>query len=349
MLHQYELTIIGGGPAGMFAAFYASMRGADVLLVESTGELGGQPATQYPQKMIYDIAGIDGINGVDLTARLSAQMDHFHHEVRFDTRVDGIIPATDSNLDIDWIKVDADTPTSAANPHGYVLQTNHEPIATQTVLIATGGGAFAPRRLAVDYPTDWDGDRIIYTVRDLAALQGQDIAIAGGGDSAIDWALALVDQASSVHLIHRRQQFRGLESSVAQLQQSAVTIHTPFVINALDTTATGKLAIDLRPIHGDQHEQLVVDRLLVNYGFASDNKQLRRWDLSLEHNQVAVDRLYQTSRPGVFAIGDVVTYPGKVKLIANAFGEAPIAVDAALRTIHPDLRQPPHSAAVIGQ
>ncbi|KRM87765.1 trxB1 protein [Lacticaseibacillus thailandensis DSM 22698 = JCM 13996] len=349
MLHQYEITIVGGGPAGMFAAFYAGMRGADVLLVESTAALGGQPATQYPQKMIYDIAGIDGVNGVALTQRLAQQMDHFQPEIRLDTRVDSINPATGTDLVVDWLQVDANTPAAKANPHGYILQTNQGSIATQTVLIATGGGAFAPRRLAVDYPTEWDGQRVIYTVRDVAALTGQTLAIAGGGDSAIDWALTLVDRAQDVHLIHRRQQFRGLESSVAQLKQSRVHIHTPFVIDGLSLTANDQLAVDLRPVHGDEHEHLVVDRLLVNYGFASDNKQLRRWELALDHNLVTVDRLYQTSRPGIFAIGDVVTYPGKVKLIANAFGEAPIAVDAALRTIHPDLRQPPHSAAVIGK
>ncbi|WP_179396016.1 NAD(P)/FAD-dependent oxidoreductase [Lacticaseibacillus absianus] len=318
--HMYEITVIGGGPVGMFAAFYAGLRSADVLLVESLSELGGQTGNLYPAKLLYDIGGLPGISGAQLIDHLRTQVTHFHPEIRTATAV---------------------TAMTRTGDH-ITLTTTQGEILTRTVIIATGGGAFTPRHLAVDYDPALEGRSVLYYVRDLEDFRGQAVAIAGGGDSAIDWALALVPIAKSVHLIHRRDQFRGLESSVAQLRASSAQLHTPFLIAQVDE-AGAQLDLTLQEVRGDATKVLHVDKLLVNYGFMSDNKQLRNWGLALDHAAIAVNSQMQTSVPGIFAIGDVAGYPGKLKLIASGFGEAPTAVNEALGLIYPDRKQALHS------
>ncbi len=323
-MHIYDIAVIGAGPVGMFATFYAGLRSADVVLVEGTAQLGGQPAALYPQKQIYDIAGMPAISGQGLAEALANQLTRFSPDIRLNTKV----------LDL----IDHD---------GYVeLATPNDAIFAKRIVLATGAGAFAPRPLAVPYDHALDGSRVLYTIQDLQQLAGANVAIAGGGDSAIDWALALEPVAAHVDLIHRRNQFRGLESSVDQLIHSRVALHTPQLIAGITADATA-LDLDLRPVRGDLHERLHSDYLLVSYGFASDNKQLRAWQLALEHNQVSVDRTMATSRLGVFAIGDAVTYPGKLKLIASGFGEAPTAIDQIMQELYPDRRAPLHSSSLI--
>ncbi|WP_390404900.1 NAD(P)/FAD-dependent oxidoreductase [Lacticaseibacillus jixiensis] len=318
--HTYEITVIGGGPVGMFAAFYAGLHNADVLLLESLASLGGQPGNLYPAKILYDIGGYPHVSGQALIEALQEQAEHFHPNIQTATNVQAI----------------------TQTPEGFTLATTNGEFHTKAVVIATGGGAFTPRKLAVDYDPALDDHQINYFVRDLNSVKGLDIAIAGGGDSAIDWALAMAPIAKSVHLIHRRNQFRGLESSVEQLKASTVECLTPYLIDGVKAQDE-RLDISLKEVRGDTTKVLNVDKLLVNYGFMSENKQLRQWGVALEHNAVVVDTKMQTSVPGIYAIGDAVTYPGKVKLIANGFGEAPIAINEALSYLYPDRRQATHS------
>ncbi len=320
MSHLYEITVIGGGPVGLFAAYYAGLRSADVLLVESLSALGGQTGNLYPAKTLYDIGGLPGISGQALIDQLKAQVAHFDPEIRTATAVSAITRTDDH----------------------FTLTTSTGTIETRTVIIATGGGAFTPRRLAVDYDPALDQQNVLYFVKDLEAFRDQTVAIAGGGDSAIDWALALTPIAKTVHLIHRRTQFRGLESSVADLQATSAQLHTPYLIDSV-TAAGTQIDVRLKEVRGDAEKVLHVDKLLVNYGFMSDNKQLRNWGVALEHNAIKVDSQTATSIPGIFAIGDVATYPGKLKLIASGFGEAPTAVNEALALTYPERRQALHS------
>ncbi|MFD1431332.1 NAD(P)/FAD-dependent oxidoreductase [Paenibacillus farraposensis] len=319
--HLYEIAVIGGGPVGMFAAFYAGLHSADVLLLESLSELGGQTGNLYPAKILYDIGGFTGISGQELVAQLEQQAAHFHPTIKTATNVQTIDPQPDGT---------------------FLLGTTNGIFHTKSVIIATGGGAFTPRKLACPYDPALEGTKLFYYVRDLDSFKGLDVAIAGGGDSAIDWALALAPIAKSVHLIHRRDQFRGLESSVDELHHSTVQLHTPFLIQGV--TANGpRLDVTLDQVRGDETRTLNVDRLLVNYGFMSENRQLRNWPLTLEHNEIVVTSQMQTSTPGIFAVGDAVTYPGKVKLIASGFGEAPTAVNETLSFLYPERRQALHS------
>lgn len=323
-MHIYDIAVIGAGPVGMFATFYAGLRSADVVLIEGTAQVGGQPAALYPQKKIYDVAGMPEISGQELVATLAKQMARFSPEVRLSTKVTAI------NEQDDYLE----------------LTTTGDSIYARAVVLATGAGAFAPRPLAVPYDHNLDGNRVLYTISDLSKLAGARVAIAGGGDSAIDWALALEPIAGQVDLIHRRNQFRGLESSVDQLTHSHVHLHTPNLIASVTADDQG-LDLDLRRVRGEEHDHLQADYLLVSYGFASDNKQLRAWNIDLTHNQVSVDRQLATSRAHVYAIGDAVTYPGKLKLIASGFGEAPTAIDSIMTDLYPDRRAPLHSSSMI--
>ncbi len=319
--HTYEITVIGGGPVGMFTAFYAGLHSADVLLLESLAALGGQPGNLYPAKVLYDIGGYPAINGQDLVARLTEQVTHFKPTIETATNVQAI----------------------TQTPDGFTLDTTNGTYQTKTIIVATGGGAFTPRKLAIDYDPALDDQQVNYFVRDLHSMQGLDVAIAGGGDSAIDWALALEPIAKSVHLIHRRNQFRGLESSVAALKASSVVCHTPYLIDGVTASANDRVDVSLKEVRGETVQTLNVDKLLVNYGFMSENKQLRHWGIDLTHNAVTVDSKMATNVPGIYAVGDAVTYPGKLKLIASGFGEAPVAVSEALNYLYPDRRQATHS------
>nr|WP_125585704.1 NAD(P)/FAD-dependent oxidoreductase [Lacticaseibacillus jixianensis] len=321
--HTYEITVIGGGPVGMFAAFYAGLHSADVALVESLADLGGQTGNLYPAKILYDIGGFPGISGEDLVKQLTIQATHFHPAIITGTTVQAIDRQADGT---------------------FVLQTSQAPIRTKTVIIATGGGAFTPRRLAVDYDPALDDQNVLYFVRRLADFDGQTVAIAGGGDSAIDWALALAPRAKQVSLIHRRDQFRGLEANVAALKNSSVVLHTPFLIDSVTKANNEQITVSLKEVRGERTETLTVDKLLVNYGFMSENKQLRDWAVALDRGKIKVNSQMATSREGVFAIGDAASYPGKLDLIASGFGEAPIAVNEALAYLYPDRRRALHSS-----
>lgn len=320
--HTFEITVIGGGPVGMFAAFYAGLHSADVLLLESLSELGGQTGNLYPAKILYDIGGYPGISGQALVDKLKQQAKHFQPQIETGTEVQAIENQPDGT---------------------FLLTTTNGTYATKTVIIATGGGAFSPRKLAIDYDQTLDDQNVFYFVRDVDAFKGLDVAIAGGGDSAIDWALTLAPLAKQVHLIHRRNQFRGLESSVNALKASSATVHTPFLIEGIERAANERLDVHLKEVRGDATPTLNVDRLLVNYGFMSENKQLRQWGLTLDRNAIAVNSQMETNRQGIYAIGDAAAYPGKLKLIASGFGEAPIAVNEALTYLYPERRQALHS------
>lgn len=320
-VHTYEITVIGGGPVGMFATFYAGLHNADVLLLESLSDLGGQTGNLYPAKTLYDIGGYPAIKGQELVNQLATQTSHFKPTIRTGTKV---------------LTIERDEQS------GYVLHTDTGDYHTKTVIVATGGGAFTPRALAVDYDPALNGHQVLYFIRDVEALRGLDIAIAGGGDSALDWALALLPIAKKVHLIHRRTQFRGLEASASALTASTAQLHLPYLISGL-TRQGQKLQLTLKEVRGDHQETLIIDKLLVNYGFMSENKELRNWHLPLEHGLITVDSKMATNQPGIYAIGDVVTYPGKLKLIASGFGEAPIAVNEALTYLYPERRQALHS------
>lgn len=325
MNHKYDLLIIGGGPVGLFAVYFAGMRNADVAIVESLPQLGGQVSALFPEKNIYDVGGIPGIKAKDLIQHQLTQLEAFSPEIFLNTSVTGI------NNDAEG---------------DFIVTTTQNDIQAKAIIIAVGNGAFAPRKLAFDYDTTLDDDNMVnYFITELDQYRDKNVAIAGGGDSAIDCALALEPIAKSVTLIHRRDQFRGLESSVEKMKASSVQLKTPYLLNGLKEE-NNQLAIDLKKVKTTDIETLKVDKLIVNYGFTADSRILRKWDLDLNGVKIKVNTRMETSRRKIYAIGDAVDYPGKLDLIAIGYGEAPIAVSTALETIYPDKVQPLHSTSL---
>lgn len=320
----FDITIVGGGPVGMFAAFYAGIRQRKTKLIDSLPQLGGQLTTLYPEKYIYDIPGFPEVKAADLIGNLEKQLRTFTHTYCLEEEV----------IDL-------------KQHEGYLeLVTNKETHYTKAVVLAIGSGSFQPRRLQVVDSDVFENRGIDYYINDLMRYAGKKVAIAGGGDSAIDWALMLEPIAEKVSIIHRRSQFRGHEHSVEKLKASTIDILTPYILSGV--SGEGKLnTVTLQKVKSDETMDLDVDHLIVNYGFTSSLDHLKSWGLECTRQAVIVDSDMSTSIPGVYACGDITTYHGKVKLIATGAGEAPTAVNNALHYIDPEARrQPGHSTSL---
>ncbi|MBE8847405.1 NAD(P)/FAD-dependent oxidoreductase [Enterococcus durans] len=321
----YDITIIGAGPVGMFAAFYAGMRQAKTKIIDSLPQLGGQLSTLYPEKYIYDIPGYPAIKASELVGNLEKQLTTFNHTFQLNEEVLSI------TKDEDIIEI-----TTTKGIH-----------YSKAVILTLGNGSFQPRKLNLPDATTYENHGIDYFVNDLMKYAGKKVAIAGGGDSAIDWALMLEPIASEVYLIHRRPEFRGHEHSVNLLKSSSVNLLTPYLIESLSGENGELTDIRLQMVKSDETIDLMVDSLIVNYGFTSNLGHLATWGLESSRNAIAVNSDMSTSVPGIYAAGDICSYDGKVKLIATGFGEAPTAVNNALHFINPKERaQPGHSTSL---
>lgn len=327
MEQTYDVTIVGGGPAGMFAAFYAGLHELKAQLIESLPQLGGQVAALYPEKQIWDVAGEAGVQGRELIADLKKQMAIAPVDQFLDEQVTNVVKLADGTFKIE-----------SAQRTSY----------SKAVVIALGNGAFSPRRLALDGADQLEGRQVRYFVSDQSDFADQRVAVLGGGDSAIDMALMLEPIAKEVHLIHRRDAFRALEHTVSQLKKSQVQVETPYLPKELQVNEDDSIDLTLKKMRSDEEKHLAVDKILVNYGFTSNNAALNEWELPLasERGVIKVDSKMETSVPGVYAIGDGVTYPGKAALIAVGFGEAPIAITALAKALYPKKRMATHSSSM---
>lgn len=327
MEQTYDVTIVGGGPAGMFAAFYAGLHELKAQLIESLPQLGGQVAALYPEKQIWDVAGEAGVQGRELIADLKKQMAIAPVDQFLGEQVTNVVKLADGTFKIE-----------SAQRTSY----------SKAVVIALGNGAFSPRRLALDGADQLEGRQVRYFVSDQSDFADQRVAVLGGGDSAIDMALMLEPIAKEVHLIHRRDAFRALEHTVSQLKKSQVQVETPYLPKELQVNEDDSIDLTLKKMRSDEEKHLAVDKILVNYGFTSNNAALNEWELPLasERGLIKVDSKMETSVLGVYAIGDGVTYPGKAALIAVGFGEAPIAITALAKALYPKKRMATHSSSM---
>ncbi|BDR58428.1 NAD(P)/FAD-dependent oxidoreductase [Xylocopilactobacillus apicola] len=304
----YDVIIIGGGPIGMFAAYYAGLRTLKVQLIESLGKLGGQLAALYPEKEMINVPGFAQIKATDFIERLDKQLNGFPVNVLLNNTVDTI------NYSEGVFEIETDKTTTYS----------------KTIIIATGIGPFEPRKLPLLIDETTENKFISYYVRDPRSYQGLNVAIAGGGDGAIDTALQLLNHAEHLTIIHRREGFRALESNMAKIKNSPVKIMTPYVISALNEE-NGKLKINLQKARESEIKEIInADRLIVSYGFKANNRIQQNWGVELERNLITVNQKMETSRPGIYAIGDATIYPYKQKILANGFGEVPIAVNSAI-------------------
>lgn len=325
-MELFDVTIIGGGPVGLFATFFAEMRQVKVKLIESLESLGGQPAHLYPEKTIYDIPGYPSTSGIDLTNNLVKQLQLFQSTIVLGQKVIQI------SQDYDGI---------------FKIETNKELHYSKTIIIAIGNGAFSPRKLNLPEADLYENQNLHYYVNDLKKFTDKEIVICGGGDSAVDWALMLEPIAKSVTIVHRRQQFRALEHSVKKLNESTVKIMTPYIPNSLHGDGTHLQAIEMIESRGEQSELLYADHFIISYGFSSSIGNIKEWGIKVERNLIPVDSNYETNIKGIFAIGDIADYPGKIKIIATGFGEGPTAVGNAINHYQPgQSRQHIHSTSL---
>lgn len=228
------------------------------------------------------------------------------------------------------------------------IQTSKARHYSKAIIVACGNGAFAPRTLGLDNEQLFADHNLFYNVHSLNQFAGKRVVICGGGDSAVDWALALDGLAKSVTLVHRRDAFRAHEHSVELLKNSHVTTLTPFVPLALEGENGFVNKMTIQKVKSEEEITLELDSLIVSFGFSTSNKNLKHWNLDYKRSSLLVSPLFQTSQEGIFAIGDAAAYEGRVDLIATGFGEAPIAVNQAIKYIYPDRdNRPVHSTALI--
>lgn len=322
---EKDVVIIGAGPAGLFAGFYCGMRKLSAVIVDPLEVAGGRVAALYPEKNIYDVAGFEKIRAIDLIHNLEKQLKRFE-----DT--------TTLNLGEEVVALDKEGDV-------FTVTTTKQQIKAKAVIIAAGSGAFAPRKLGLE--GEDEATNLHYFVDDLNKFKDRKVAIFGGGDSAVDWAMMLEPIAKEVNIIHRRDEFRAHGASVDKLMASDVQIHTPFTPKELivkDSKVT-EIVIESKK---EDDRVLEVDDVIVNFGFVAKLGAIANFGLEIEKNKINVNSDQSTSLPGVYAIGDIAAYPGKAELIITGFGEAPIAVNSVYSYLNPEaLIGALHSSSVI--
>lgn len=322
----YDITIIGGGPVGLFTAFYGGMRQASVKIIESLPQLGGQLSALYPEKYIYDIAGFPKVLAQDLVNNLKEQMAKFEQTVVLEQAVQEVEKQADGV---------------------FKLTTDKEIHYSKTIIITAGNGAFQPRRIELEKAQQYEGTNLHYFIDDLNHFAGKKVVVFGGGDSAVDWALMLEPIAEKVTIVHRRDKFRAHEHSVENLKNSTVEVKTPYIPADLIGIENKIHTVVLKNTNGEETETVDVDAVIVNYGFVSSLGPIKEWGLDIQKNSILVNSRMETNIPGIYAAGDIATYNGKVKLIASGFGEAPTAVNHAKQYIDPKAKvQPMHSSSM---
>jgi ferredoxin/flavodoxin---NADP+ reductase len=325
----YDITIIGGGPVGLFAAFYAGLRGARTKLIESLEELGGALTAIYPEKYIYDIAGFPKVLAKDYVAGAVEQALSMGCEVVLSTEVTTFERDEDANVIV----------LGTVAGHHY----------SRTVVLCAGIGAFEPKRLELPGIERFEGGRgVHYFAKRIEDFRDKQVVIVGGGDSAVDWATTLLPIAKSIRLVHRSR-FRAHEQQVQALLDSHADVHFPDW-GVVDVHGGGRLdAVTIGHLKDGQRERVPADELIVAIGFVADLGPLKTWGLEVVRNTIVVDPITMaTAIPGVYGAGDIVTYPAKFKLIATGAAEAVTAVNHCVTHYDPAARlDPGHSTNIM--
>lgn len=324
-----DLLVVGAGPVGLYAAYYAGFRGLSVALVDSLPEPGGQVTAMYPEKLIFDVAGFPAVKGRDLVAGLVEQASRYSPTYLLGSQARDLVDEPDGD--------------------GLLVSlADRRSVRTRAMLVTAGMGEFTPKPLPAG--DGWLGRGLIHFVPRPTELAGQDVVIVGGGDSAFDWALMLAPVAASVTLVHRRDAFRAHSGTIDAVRALGVPILGGYEVSALHAGADGVLVgvtvSGRMPTTADEQIELPVDTVVAALGFHADLGPLLSWGLDVDRRAVVVDSHMRTSRARVYAAGDVCTYPGKVKLIATGFGEAATAVNNLAVDLDPSAHVfPGHSSA----
>lgn len=315
---ETDVVIIGAGPVGLFAVFELGLVDIKCHLVDILDKVGGQCAELYPEKPIYDVPGLPVVTGQELTDRLMEQIRPFGPTFHLGQRIDQLVRTADGRFDLT---------TDQGNR-----------FIAKVVVIAAGGGSFTPKRPPLDGIEAYEGKSVFYSVRRIAGFAGKDVLIVGGGDSALDWTLNLQPVARSVTLLHRRDDFRGAPHSVEKMRQLVAEGKLQLLIGQV-TGLTGSdgqlLSVTVQAKDGTR--TLPINAMLPFFGLTMKLGPVADWGLNLNENLIPVDtERFETSEKGIFAVGDINWYPGKLKLILSGFHEAALMAQAAHRLIYPD-------------
>ena len=317
--HETDILIIGAGPTGLFAVFEAGMLKMQCHVVDALDATGGQCTALYPEKPIYDIPAHPEVLAADLITNLETQIEPFAPTFHLGQQV------------IQLTKTEK----------GWRATTNKETtIEAKAVIIAAGCGAFGPNRPPLDNLTAYEGTHVHYFVKQKEMFNDSRIVIAGGGDSAVDWALMLQDIASKVYMVHRRPKFRAAPDNVEKLHQLAdagkIEMVVPYQLAALEGNNGTLSGVEVKTLEGESR-LLEADHLLAFFGLAMELGPIAEWGLNLERNHITVDpATLETNVQQIYAIGDIATYKGKLKLILNGFAEAAMACHDIYKLVYPD-------------
>ncbi|MFL2762253.1 MAG: NAD(P)/FAD-dependent oxidoreductase [Gammaproteobacteria bacterium] len=323
MMKETDILIIGAGPVGLFTVFEAGLLGLECELVDNLDKIGGQCIELYPDKPIYDIPGVANQTGREHIEALLAQIKPFNYKVNLNTRVESIKKEKDN-----WI-----------------VKTNNDlSFLTKNIFIAAGAGSFESRRPPVENPDKFLGNGIEYAVRDIKKYKDKEITIFGGGDSALDWSVELAKTAKKVYLVHRRDEFRGAKHTESQMRElvksGKIELKIPYVIKSIngDEKFNG---VDLMHFESKEVESINCDEALFFFGLNKQLGPILDWEIELEEKKISVNtENFQTNKEGIFAVGDINTYPGKLDLILCGFHETTLAVQEAFKRIRPGERVP---------
>ncbi len=322
MSYETDVVIVGAGPVGLFAIFECGMAKLKVHVVDAFEKVGGQCSALYPEKPVYDIAAYPSITAADLIDQLEKQAAPFFPTYHLNQQVVGITSLNDCGSQ--WL----------------VLTSTGTEIKAKSIIIAAGVGAFGPNRPPLDQLDIYEKNSIHYAVRSKDTYKDKHIVIAGGGDSAVDWALILKDIAASVKVVHRRAKFRAAPDSEEKLNTAAIKgeieLITPYQLSGLQGSSGILNGVEVESLDG-QKRLLQADYLLPFFGLSMNLGPIAEWELNLEKHHIAVDQATcSTNRKGIYAIGDIATYPHKLKLILTGFAEAAQAAHAIRSHLYPD-------------
>lgn len=314
-LELYDVTIIGGGPAGMYTAFYSGMRDLKTKLIEYNPQLGGK-IRMYPEKIIWDVGGLTPVSGEKLMEQLEQQARTFDPTVVLNQQIVGLARRDDGTIVL----------TAASG----------ERHRTRTVILTAGHGIPITRKLEIAGADRYEVTNLHYTVQELERFRGKKVLISGGGNSAVDWANELEPLAASVTVVHRRDQFGGLEKNVAMMKQSSVKVMTPYELTNLHGNGSAVENVTLRHLETGEEERLHIDDLIINHGMKGDLSAFAEWGLEMKDDRLVVSQKMETNIPGVFAAGDLVNHESKVRLIAGTFTDGVLALNSAKLYMDPE-------------
>lgn len=329
MTKDVDILVVGAGPVGLFTVFEAGLLGLKCHLIDNLDKIGGQCAELYPEKPIYDIPGVPFQTAQQHVDALIEQIKPFEYEISLNERVDSISEESNENNITRW----------------RVATSDGQEFITKNIFIAAGAGSFEPRRPPnIENPDALMENGVSYAVQSKKRYENKDVIIFGGGDSALDWTVELADIAKSISLVHRRDAFRGAQHTEAQMRelvkQGKVNLLTPYQIHSIigDDKVTGA---ELKNFDTKEIEEVAADELLFLFGLNKKLGPILDWELELMEKKISVNtENFQTNKDGIFAVGDINDYPGKLDLILCGFHETTLAVQEAYRRIHPGERVP---------